>query len=75
MSASLTLGLRTIKRIGEQIISKEVVIGVRARFSPCIRPTTPQGKGSGKASVPLTPEPGSEVVDPSEEKKPTNSNS
>ena len=75
MSASLTLGLRTIKRVGEQIISKEIFIGVHAKFSPCLRPTKPQGKGSGQDSVSLTSEPRSEVVNLSEEKKPTNNSS
>ena len=71
MSASLTLGLRVIKKIGEQIISAEVAIGVRAGFSPCGRPKTHPDKGSGKVSLPLTSELGTKVVDPSKKEKPT----
>ena len=77
MSASLTLGLRTLKRIGEQIVSKEIVISVNAKISHCPRPTKPRGEGSGQSNTSLTCEPGSQVVNPnpSEEKKPTSNNS
>jgi len=77
MSASLTLGLRTLKRIGEQIVSKEIVISVNAKVSNCPRPIPPRGEGSVQGNNSLTHEPGSQVVkpNPSEEEKPTSNNS
>jgi len=76
MSASLTLGLRTLKRIGEQIVSKEIVISANVKVSNCPRPTPPRGEGPVQGDNLLTPESGSQVVkpNPSEEEKSTSNN-
>lgn len=75
MSASLNLGLRLVKKFGQQIISAEVAVGVQVEFSSCGRPRIRPDKSSGKVSLPLTSEPGAEVVDPSKKGQPTSRSS
>ena len=72
MSVSLSLSLRIIKRLGAQILTKEVEIGVRTRLPSCGRPKSPK---PGEVEGPKATDPGSSVGDPSTRGNPTNKTS
>ena len=74
MSVSLSLSLRSIKKLGAQIVTKEVVIGLRTRLPFCGRYTSPQIKGSGEVEVPKTSDL-STVDDSPKGEKPSNNTS
>ena len=73
MSASLSLSLRSIKKLGEQIVTKEIVIGLRTRLPSCGGPTPLQVKGSGEVEGSKTSDPSTVDGPPKGEKSSNNS--
>ena len=77
MSGSPSFDLKTLKRVGYQVISKEINIGIRASLSP--RPTccphSSEGLGEGspdKDNTPLTPGSSTKADEPDSEGKENN---
>ena len=72
MSVSLSLSLRSIKRLGSKIITKEVVAEIRTHLPACGGPKPPELKGSGEGGGLQVSDPRSFVGDPSKRGDPTN---